>query len=150
MLSCRARGKDMCHQAKRVPCCMESRMCLYWDDKEAVIESGAERCLNTRPESAPALASSQPCKHLWCLCLTWCYPSCDNYPAAFRVGLCFIVTVIRYFCVFCDCLIMLLSAPCPSILHCKLVTVPSKNYSPIWRLWHSLSRLNKYSYSHSP
>lgn len=67
-------GRDACHQAKSVPCCMTSRICLYWEmTKRQSWKAEAERCLNTRPESAPALGSNQLCEHLWCLCLTWCY-----------------------------------------------------------------------------
>lgn len=88
------------------------------------------------------------------VCLTWCYsPHVTitlQHSELASVLLSWLVgTSVRPVT---NRLVMWLSAPCPSILHCKelLVTLPSQSYSPIWRLWRSLSRLNKYRYSHSP
>lgn len=84
------------------------------------------------------------------VCLTWCHSPCvvivlqpSGWVCAPLSGYLALVHVVWpshcvTVCSLSLCLVEL------------LVTVPCKNCSPIWRWWHSLSRLNKHSYSHSP
>lgn len=99
-------------------------------------KAGAERChgLNQLLRWHPANTASTPV----------CLP-CATLPAwslshSIQGGSVFHWQVLWHFCTSCGHRIVLLSAPCTSVLCPKelLVTVPYKNCSPIWRWWHSL------------
>lgn len=121
---CRTTGKEVHCQCKSVTFwteCRASHRKAHWVmTKRRSWKAGYERCLHTHPELAPALASNQPCENLWtCLFDLALNPVYDDYPTAFRGGLCFTITAVRYLGVFCACLISMPFATCPLILHCE-------------------------------